>query len=133
MQHRFFAAVAMLSLAALPEVVAQPATAPVPDSIMLRCRDCGVINSVREVQKQREGSPSTVGGGAPIGLVLYIPTGPGSTRGDGYVGSVGSKEWQNITTITNYEFTVRMDDGDYRLVRKEGVSNFQVGSAGRTA
>jgi outer membrane lipoprotein SlyB len=124
-QYRFFAAVAMLSLAAQSQALAQPATTPIPDSIIMRCRDCGVINSIREVQRQREGAASNVGAGSPIGLVIYIPSGP--ARGDAYVGSVGSREWQNITTITSYEFTVRMDDGDFRSVQKEGVSDLRVG------
>lgn len=127
MRFRHFAAAAVLALAALPQAFAQSAPTPVPDSIIMRCRDCGVIHSVREVQRAREGAPATVGGGAPIGFVLYIPTGPGASRGDAYVGSVGTREWQNLTTSTSYEYTVRMDDGDFRLVQRQGVSDLQVG------
>jgi len=128
-RHRCLAAAAALSLASL-QAAAQPATTPLPDggvSVVMRCRDCGVIHSIREVQRTREGAASTVGGGAPVGFVVYIPIGPGRSGEDSYVGSVGSREWQNRTTRTYYEFTVRMDDGDYRVVPKDGMSDLQVG------
>ena len=130
---RLFLTAALLALAALPHAYAQPAGAqPVPDggavnSVVMRCRQCGVINSIREVQQQREGTTPGLGVDSPVGLVLYIPTGPGSKRGDGFAGSVGTREWQNRISTTRYEYTVRMDDGDFKLVNKDGVSDLQVG------
>jgi outer membrane lipoprotein SlyB len=125
------AAAALLSLAALPQALAQPAgTIPIPDggvSVVMRCKQCGIINSVREIQQVREGATPGLGPDAPVGLVIYIPTGPGSRKGDSFAGSVGNREWQNRITSTRYEFTVRMDDGDYRLVQKDGVSDLRVG------
>ena len=125
MQHRYRAVTALLLLAGPHLVFAQ--LTPVPDagpsSVLTRCRDCGVINSIREVQRQREGSASTVGAGSPIGVVLFIPQG----RGDSYVGSVGTREWQQRTTSTSYEYTVRMDGGEFRTVNKDGISDLQVG------
>ena len=123
---------ALLALAALPHAYAQPAGAkPVPDgavtSVVMRCRQCGVINSIREVQQQREGATPGLGVDSPVGLVLYIPTGPGSKRGDGFAGSVGNREWQNRISTTRYEYTVRRDDGDFTLVNKDGVSDLQGG------
>ena len=116
---RPYVAAALLALAALPQAYAQPAgTTPVPDS---------VVNSIREVQQQREGSTPGLGPDSPVGLVLYIPTGPGSKRGDGFAGSVGNREWQSRISSTRYEFTVRMDDGDFKVVSKDGVSDLQVG------
>ncbi len=114
---------ALLLFAALPNAVAQPAPNGGP-SIVMRCRDCGIIQSVREVQRQREGA---VGGAGPMGFVVYIPIGAGREKGESYVGSVGNREWQNIATSTSYEFTVRMDDGDFRLIRRDGPSDFQIG------
>jgi outer membrane lipoprotein SlyB len=123
---------ALLVLAALNEPAAQPAgTQPIPDggvnSVVMRCRQCGIINAVREVQQNREGTTPGLGADAPVGLVLYIPTGPGSKRGDGFAGSVGNREWQNRISSTRYEYTVRMDDGDFRVVNKDGVSDLQIG------
>ena len=125
---RPFIAAAMLSLAALPLVYAQPAgTTAVPDSVVMRCRQCGVINSIREVQQTREGTTPGLGVDSPVGLVLYIPMGPGRRQGEAFAGSVGNREWQNRISSTRYEFTVRMDDGDFRVVNKDGVSDLQIG------
>jgi outer membrane lipoprotein SlyB len=129
---RRFTAAALLALAVLPEAYAQPAgTTPLPDSsvnsVVMRCRQCGVVNSVREVQQQREGTTPGLGVDSPVGLVLYIPVGPGSRQGDAFAGSVGNREWQNRISTTRYEFTVRMDDGEFRVVNKDGVSDLRVG------
>ena len=140
MPHRSIAAAAALAAA---QALAQPATTPLPDgnvSVVMRCRDCGVIHSVREVQRQRDAAPSNassgqaadtapanVGGGQPVGFVVYIPMGPGRDRDNSYVGSVGTREWQNRTTSTSYEYTIRMDDGEFRTGQRIGVSDLQVG------
>ena len=121
-------AAAILSLAALPQVLAQPAgTTQVPDSVVMRCKQCGTINAVREVQQARQGATPGLGPEAPIGLVIYIPMGPGRNKTDSFAGSVGNREWQNRINNTRYEFTVRMDDGDFRLVQKDGVSDLRAG------
>lgn len=130
MQRLLFAAAAafILWLAPLPQVQAQPAGAtPMPDSIMQRCKQCGTINSIRELQQYREGAGPAATAEAPIGLVIYIPMGPGRNKEDAFAGSVGNREWQNRISNTRYEFTVRMDDGDYQLVQKNGVSDLRVG------
>jgi outer membrane lipoprotein SlyB len=130
MARQFAAAIAICSLAALQQVFAQPAATPVPDvstSVVMRCRDCGVINSIREIQQQRQGTPSNTPSGTLVGLVVYIPVGSGANESDRYAGSVGSREWQQRTTSTHYEITVRMDDGDFRLVDKYGISDLRIG------
>lgn len=131
MPRPFAAAAAILSLAALPQVLAQPVgTIPIPDggvSVVMRCKECGVINSIREVQQVRPGATPGLGPDAPVGLVIYIPMGPGRNRADAFAGSVGNREWQDRINSTRYEYTVRMDDGDFRLVQKDGVSDLQVG------
>ena len=53
--------------------------------------------------------------------------GPGRNKEDSFAGSVGNREWQNRINNTRYEFTVRMDDGDFHLVQKNGVSDLRVG------
>ena len=131
MARQFAAAAAILSLAALSQAFAQPAgTTPVPDggfSVVMRCKQCGVINSIREIQQRREGATPGLGPDSPVGLVIYIPMGPGREKADSFAGSVGNREWQNRIISTRYEYTVRMDDGDYRVVQKDGVSDLQVG------
>jgi outer membrane lipoprotein SlyB len=130
MARLFVATVAICSLAALHQVGAQPAATPAPDngiSIVMRCKDCGVINSIREIQQPHQGTPSGVASGSLVGLVVYIPLGRGANETGSYAGSVGSREWQQRTSSTRYEFTVRMDDGDFRLVNKDGISDLRVG------
>ena len=130
MPRHLVAAAGILSLAALHQAVAQPVTTPVPDSgvsVVMRCQECGVVNSIREIQQQRQGQASNPDSGALVGLVVYIPLGRGANDTGAYAGSVGSREWQQRVTSTHYEFTVRMDDGDYRLVQKDGISDLQVG------
>jgi outer membrane lipoprotein SlyB len=128
---RQFAIAAMLTLAAAAQVLAQPAgTRPVPDgssSVVMRCKQCGVVNSIREIQRAREGATPGLGPDSPVGLVIYIPMGPGREKADSFAGSVGNREWQNRINSTRYEFTVRMDDGDFRVVEKDGISDLQVG------
>ena len=130
LQRLIFAALAFCALP--PAALPQPAgTTPLPDSpvnsVIMRCRQCGVINAVREVQQARGGATASLGSDAPVGLVLFIPVGPGSKQGDGYAGSVGTREWQNRIATTAYEYTVRMDDGEFKVVSREGLSDLQVG------
>jgi outer membrane lipoprotein SlyB len=130
MTRLFVATVAICSLATVHQVVAQPAATLVPDSdisVVMRCKDCGIINSIREIQQPRQGTPPGVASGSPVGLVLYIPLGRGASETGSYAGPVGSREWQQRTIITHYEFTVRMDDGDFRLVYKDGTSDLRLG------
>ncbi len=125
---RYCLTASILALAALPPAYAQPAGATaVPDSVVMRCRQCGVVNAVREIQQTREGTTPGLGVDSPVGLVLYIPMGPGRRQGDAFAGSVGNREWQNRINSTRYEFTVRMDDGDFKVVNKDGLSDLQVG------
>src|SRR5215217_3188498 len=94
-------------------------------SVVMRCQDCGSIESIRETEAARRsvasdaarsGSSSAPAG--PIGLVMYIPVGKGSSNNDSYVGSVGNRQWQERTQNTGYEFTVRMDSGNYQFAHK---------------
>jgi outer membrane lipoprotein SlyB len=122
--------VAILSIGATGEVNAQQSAEPARDagtSVVMRCQDCGTIDSIREVQEARAVTAPGVTSGSPVGLVMYIPLGRKSGNDDAFVGSVGSRQWQERTTTTRYEFIVRMEDGNYRTVPRQGVSDFSVG------
>jgi outer membrane lipoprotein SlyB len=58
---------------------------------------------------------------------MYVPFGKGPGKKDPYVGSVGTREWQDRTIDTRYEVTVRMDDGSYRLMKTQDASEFTTG------
>jgi outer membrane lipoprotein SlyB len=122
--------VAVLSIAATYEVDAQRSTEPVRDagmSVVMRCQDCGSIQSIREAQEARAASPPGTASASPVGLVMYIPLGRKAGAESAFVGSAGSRQWQERTTNARYEFIVRMDDGNYRTVSRQGVSDFTVG------
>ena len=131
MSRRMAAVVAALSIAAIGQVDGQRSTEPVVRdpgvSVVMRCQDCGTIQSVREVQEARSPSRPGTSSESPIGLVMYIPLGRKSSTDTSYVGSVGTPEWQARTNSTRYEFTVRMDDGNYRMVARQGVSDLSTG------
>jgi outer membrane lipoprotein SlyB len=130
MPRQFAVVVAILSIAATHQADAQSSAPPVRDagvSVVIRCQDCGTIESIREGQEARAASPPGTASASPIGLVMYIPLGRKTGTDDAYVGSVGTRQWQERAANTRYEFTVRMDDGTYRSVPRQGVSNFGVG------
>ncbi len=137
MRRQLATVIASLSIATAFQVDAQrsdiPQATPPQDSVVMRCQECGTIESIREVQEriaEPTGTPVSTSGmpsGLPIGLVMYIPLGKKTSASDTYVGSVGSHQWQERTETTRYEFTVRMDSGAYRVLPREGVSDFATG------
>lgn len=86
------------------------------------CGNCGVIESVREIRSQGEGSGVGMAVGGVAGGVLGNQIGRGSGRtiatiagaaGGAYVGNEVEK---NSKSTTAYRITVRMEDGTYRTV-----------------
>ena len=130
MRRQLAAVVAILSIAATYSVEAQQSTEPVRDtgvSVVMRCQDCGTIQSIREAQQARPASPDGSASTSPVGLVMSIPLGRKPAPEGAFVGSVGSRQWQDRTSSTRYEFIVRMDDGSYRTVWRPGISDFRLG------
>ena len=127
MRRQLATVIASLSIATAFQVDAQrsdiPQATPPQDSVVMRCQECGTIESIREVQ-ERIAEPT----GTPVSTSgMYIPLGKKTSASDTYVGSVGSHQWQERTETTRYEFTVRMDSGAYRVLPREGVSDFATG------
>jgi hypothetical protein len=122
--------IAVLSIAAAYSVGAQQTTAPAPDagtSVVMRCQNCGTVQSIREALQARPASPDDLASGSSVGLVMSVPLGRKPSPERSFVGSVGSRQWQERTSSTRYEFIVRMDDGSYRTVSRQGISDFRVG------
>jgi hypothetical protein len=103
------------------------APAETRSSVLIRCDDCGVIESIRETETARPGGPPNTSSTEPIGLIMYVPVGRKSSKDEMYVGSVGNREWQERTQNTRYEFTVRMNNGRYTFAQKQGVSDLAIG------
>lgn len=100
------------------------------------CSNCGVIRSIREIQSQRpvavpqvfrndpmvsDGASSTV----RVGAVVSLPT--SGTGDSAYVGGVGTPEMQERFSQTNYEITIRLDNGAYTVAQRRDGGRFRVG------
>ena len=115
----------------LPSMVAQtpppPPAQPAPyiEPVKPACHDCGVIESVREVEKpgQATGSGAAIGGIA--GGILGNQTGRGHGRDVmtvlGAIGGAiaGHEIEKNTKKVKSYEIGIRFDDGSTQLITQD--------------
>jgi outer membrane lipoprotein SlyB len=105
-----------------PPRVAEPAPAPVAAAPAI-CQDCGVVASVRTIEQPGDGS----GIGAVVGGVAGGAAGSQFGKGKGQIvgtviGAVGGAiaghqvERHVVRKQTQYEITVRLDDGTSRTI-----------------
>ncbi|PHV05028.1 hypothetical protein CSQ96_22785 [Janthinobacterium sp. BJB412] len=96
------------------------------------CRQCGVVESVREITTRAQGSGVGAAGGAVLGGLLGNQVGGGHGRQlatvVGAVGGAvaGNQIEGNVNASHSYEIVVRMDDGSSRTLHqgsKPGWSN----------
>ena len=103
------------------QVVSAPPPPPAPPP----CRDCGVVEFVRPVTHQGEGSGLGAVAGGVLGGALGHGIGQGSGRDiatiAGLVGGamLGNKVEKTQRTKTIYELTVRFEDGSSRVFSSE--------------
>ena len=94
--------------------------APPPVAVAARCAECGVIQSVREIETKGTGTGIGAVGGAVVGGVLGSQVGGGDGKKVmAVVGAVGGAVAGNeiekrVKTTKSYEITVRFDDGSSR-------------------
>src|SRR5262245_59069167 len=81
-----------------------------PEPSKLNCADCGEIRSIRKVTKELKQEDMTPQ--QPGGLVASIPLGGGKPT----VGSSTKVGDEAVRTSTQWEVTLRYDDGRYRLL-----------------
>lgn len=99
-----------------PTPLAQADISPPPTT----CIDCGVIESVRQVAHEGEGSGIGAVAGGVLGGALGNNVGRGNGRTlatlAGIIGGAfaGNKVEKNMHESTHYEVTVRFDDGSRR-------------------
>jgi outer membrane lipoprotein SlyB len=104
-----------------PPDQAAAAMIPPPPPVAMICNDCGVIESVREIKKEGQGSGAGAVGGAVVGGVVGHQMGAGRGRDVmtvlGALGGAvaGNKVEKNAKTSTEYRITVRFEDGTTRL------------------
>lgn len=128
-----------VAVADAPVMVAQtPAPPPNQPAPMIEpakplCYDCGVIESVREVEKKGEGSGLGAAVGGVAGGVLGHQTGGGRGRDVmtvlGAIGGAvaGNAIEKNAKKLKSYEIDIRFDDGSSRLIAQDNPPAWRSG------
>jgi outer membrane lipoprotein SlyB len=109
-----------------PHSVAKVAVAAV-------CHECGVVQSVNEVDIKGAGSGAGAVGGAVVGGVLGHQVGEGDNRKIGAVvgavagGLLGNEVEKRAKTTKSFEIGVRFDDGSNRVITEADATSWRVG------
>lgn len=112
-----------------PAPVQMASNAPVKP----KCAECGVIESVREIQNHGEGTGLGAVGGAVVGGLLgnQVGSGRGNTAATvvGAVGGViaGNEIEKRVKSTKGYEITVRFDDGSSRVISAASATAWRTG------
>ena len=97
------------------------------------CAECGVVQSVHEIQTKGEASGIGAVGGAVVGGVLGNQVGHGDGRKVAtVVGAVGGAVAGNaiekhVKSTKSYEITVRFDDGSSRVITEPDATAWRAG------
>ena len=124
------------ALATQPTAQARPAAARAhraPVQVASKCAECGVVESVREIETKGEGSGLGAVGGAVVGGVLGHQVGGG--RGQDIatvVGAVGGavaghEIEKRVKSSKSYEITVRFEDGSSRVIHEASATAWRTG------
>lgn len=107
--------------------------APRAEPVKPLCYDCGVIESVREIEKKGEGSGLGAAVGGVAGGLLGRQTGGGRGKdvmtvlgaiGGAFAGNAVEK---NVKTAKSYEIAIRFDDGSSRLLTQDNPPAWRPG------
>lgn len=110
------------ALAKPPAPTSSPAVAASTIPRPVKCAECGVIESMREISTKGEGSGMGAVGGAVVGGLIgnQVGSGRGNTAATaiGAVGGAvaGNEVEKRVKASKSYETTVRLDDGSSRVV-----------------
>lgn len=97
------------------------------------CYDCGVIESVREIEKKGDGSGLGAAVGGVAGGVLGHQTGGGRGRDVmtvlGAIGGAvaGHQIEKNVKKVKSYEIAIRFDDGSSQLITQDNPPAWRSG------
>jgi outer membrane lipoprotein SlyB len=122
---------AHMSTASHPAPMVQ--TAPMHVAAVAACAECGVIESVREVDAKGKGSGIGAVGGAVVGGLLGNQVGAGRGKDVmtvvGAVGGglAGNEVEKRMKTTKSYEVTVRLNDGSSRVISEAGLPTWHIG------
>ena len=98
-----------------------------------KCAECGVVESMREIDVRGEGTGLGAVGGAVVGGVIGHQVGRG--RGNdvatvlGAVGGAvaGNQIEKQVKSTKSYEITVRLDDGSSRVINEANPPAWRTG------
>lgn len=114
-------------------IVVPAPVAAAPAVVAAKCMECGVIQSVREIDSKGEGSGLGAVGGAVAGGVLGSQVGGGDGKKVmAVVGAVGGAIAGNeiekrVKTTKSFEITVRFDDGSSRVISEANATTWRAG------
>jgi len=108
---------ALLAAPAMPSMFAQ---APAGSVFQESCPTCGVVRSVKRVEKE---TPARTEQESPAGLVASVPLGSGSAT----AGSATDVRRELQPPAVSFEIVVRLDDGRFQLVRQDDPSGLREG------
>ena len=97
------------------------------------CLECGVVQSVHEVDTKGSGSGAGAVGGAVVGGVLGHQVGDGDGRKVatvvGAVGGalIGNEIEKQVRTAKSYEISVRLEDGSTRVITEASEPSWRPG------
>jgi len=92
-----------------------------------QCRECGVVSSIREVQRERESARTVTERLPPVGPVFGFTFGGDAPTRHFFVGAVGSQEMRDSLLEISYEVTVRFNDGRYGVVETRDGVDLRIG------
>jgi outer membrane lipoprotein SlyB len=107
--------------------------APAHVAALATCAECGVIESVREVDAKGKGSGLGAVGGGVVGGLLGNQVGAGRGKDVmtvvGVVGGAlaGNEVEKRVKTTKSYEVTVRLNDGSSRVISEAGLPTWRTG------
>ena len=107
--------------------------APRAEPARAACYDCGVIQSVREIEKKGEGSGLGAVAGGVAGGLLGRQTGGGRGRDVmtvlGAIGGAvaGHAVEKNVKKVKSYEIDIRFDDGTSQLITQDNPPAWRSG------
>ncbi len=116
-----------------PRVVAQAVVPPPPPIVAAICRECAVIEEVREVEKAGQGSGAGAVGGAVVGVVLGHQMGGGRGKDVATVlgalggGLAGNAIEKNAKKTIEYQIIIRYEDGTKGLFTQATPPSWRAG------
>jgi hypothetical protein len=108
-------------------------------SVAGKCRDCGVLRSIREIRTERQPRNPNVYVTSPqylstrqddpvlIGPAVSFSWGSRNEQSQTRVGAVGSPQMQQRFIDISYECMVKFDDGRYALIEQDDVGSLRIG------